>query len=61
MYLLDSEYTGQDEFGVRWNDRALGLPENWYAGTNPVVSARDAALPMLADVIAASPFGNRPT
>jgi dTDP-4-dehydrorhamnose 3,5-epimerase len=50
MYLVDVEYTGKDEYGVRWNDPALGLPADWYGGTAPTLSARDAAAPMLADL-----------
>ena len=50
MYLVDVEYTGQDEYGVRWNDPALGLPADWYAGPAPTLSPRDAAAPMLADL-----------
>ncbi|MGA2500049.1 MAG: dTDP-4-dehydrorhamnose 3,5-epimerase [Tepidisphaeraceae bacterium] len=51
MYLLDQEYNGADEYGVRWNDRALGLPESWYGGPQPVLSSRDAAAPMLHEAI----------
>ncbi len=51
MYLVDREYTGQDEFGVHWADRDLGLPESWYAGASPVLSPRDASAPRLADVL----------
>jgi hypothetical protein len=35
MYLVDVEYTGKDEYGVRWNDPALGLPADWYGGPSP--------------------------
>jgi dTDP-4-dehydrorhamnose 3,5-epimerase len=50
MYLVDVEYTGKDEYGVRWNDPALGLPAHWYGGEAPTISNRDAAAPMLADL-----------
>jgi dTDP-4-dehydrorhamnose 3,5-epimerase len=50
MYLVDVEYTGKDEYGVRWNDPALGLPSQWYGGVSPTLSSRDAAAPMLADL-----------
>jgi dTDP-4-dehydrorhamnose 3,5-epimerase len=49
MYLVDVEYTGKDEYGIRWNDPALGLPAEWYGGPEPTVSNRDAAAPMLKD------------
>ncbi len=52
MYLLDQEYTGQDEHGVLWNDPALGLDESWMGGPQPLVSARDAANPPLAEALA---------
>ncbi len=50
MYLVDVEYTGKDEHGVRWNDPALGLPKSWYDGPEPAVSKRDATAPLLADL-----------
>jgi dTDP-4-dehydrorhamnose 3,5-epimerase len=50
MYLVDVEYTGKDEYGVKWNDPALGLPKSWYDGPTPTLSNRDAAAPMLADL-----------
>jgi len=49
MYLVDVEYTGADEYSVRWNDPALGLPPEWYQIPSPVLSGRDAAAPMLKD------------
>jgi dTDP-4-dehydrorhamnose 3,5-epimerase len=48
MYLVDVEYTGKDEFGVQWNDPALGLPSSWYDGPAPAVSRRDSTAPLLA-------------
>jgi dTDP-4-dehydrorhamnose 3,5-epimerase len=50
MYMVDVEYTGKDEYGVRWNDPALKLPPNWYDGPPPTLSNRDAAAPMLAEL-----------
>lgn len=50
MYLVDVEYTGKDEYGVRWNDPALKLPPSWYDGPTPTLSGRDAAAPLLADL-----------
>ena len=49
MYLVDVEYTGGDEYGVRWNDPALGLPAEWYSIASPTLSGRDAKAPMLKD------------
>ncbi|MDP9174980.1 MAG: dTDP-4-dehydrorhamnose 3,5-epimerase [Planctomycetota bacterium] len=51
MYLVDVEYTGKDEYGVKWNDPALKLPASWYDFPNPTLSNRDAAAPMLADLV----------
>jgi len=50
MYLVDNEYTGKDEYAVKWNDPALKLPAHWYAGEEPTLSGRDAVAPMLVDV-----------
>ncbi|HEX4053045.1 MAG TPA: dTDP-4-dehydrorhamnose 3,5-epimerase [Tepidisphaeraceae bacterium] len=50
MYLVDVEYTGKDEYGVRWNDPALGLPAEWYEGPEPSVSKRDATAPLLKEL-----------
>jgi dTDP-4-dehydrorhamnose 3,5-epimerase len=49
MYLVNVEYTGKDEYGVRWNDPALGLPAEWYGISSPTLSGRDTAAPMLRD------------
>jgi len=51
MYLVDVEYTGKDEYGVRWNDPALGLPLPWYQTASPTLSNRDATAPLLKDAI----------
>jgi len=51
MYLVDVEYTGKDEYGVRWNDPALGLPPEWYGGPTPTLSKRDAEAPLLKDAM----------
>jgi dTDP-4-dehydrorhamnose 3,5-epimerase len=49
MYLVDVEYTGKDEYTVRWNDPALGLPPVWTGFPSPILSARDATAPLLKD------------
>lgn len=49
MYLVNVEYTGEDEYGVRWNDPALGLPAVWYDLPSPTLSNRDMTAPMLKD------------
>ena len=49
IYIVDQYYDGgADEFGVAWDDPALGL--DWACETPPVVSARDAGNPRLSDI-----------
>lgn len=51
-YIVDNYYdSGQDEFGIAWNDPDVGL--DWGVRT-PALSARDAANPLLRDIPAAS-------
>lgn len=52
-YLVDGYYNTADELGVLWNDPALGA--DWGL-ENPILSARDAANPLRADI----PEGRRP-
>jgi dTDP-4-dehydrorhamnose 3,5-epimerase len=47
FYKCDNYYSPSDEMVVRWNDPALGI--DWRVA-NPLVSARDAAAPLLADI-----------
>jgi dTDP-4-dehydrorhamnose 3,5-epimerase len=47
LYVVDNYYDGADEFGVAWDDPALGL--DWGV-TDPIVSPRDRANPHLADI-----------
>lgn len=47
-YKCTDYYTPGDEYGVRWNDPALAIP--WGDLTTPVVSAKDQATPLLADI-----------
>ena len=47
IYVVDNYYNGADEFGVAWNDPALGL--TWGVEA-PLISARDAANPRLSDI-----------
>src|SRR3990170_1456684 len=55
LYLVDSYYSGEDEFGLAWDDPALGL--TWPSPT-PVLSARDRANPSLGGVLRDPPvFG----
>jgi dTDP-4-dehydrorhamnose 3,5-epimerase len=48
-YLVDNYYDAQDEFGIAWDDPALGL--DWgLGGQSPLVSGRDRNNPRLADI-----------
>ncbi len=46
QYLVDEPYSGTDEFGVAWDDPALGI--EWGA-RDPVLSERDRSNPSLAE------------
>jgi dTDP-4-dehydrorhamnose 3,5-epimerase len=46
-YKCTAPYSAADEVGVLWNDPALGIP--WPVAA-PRLSAKDAALPRLADI-----------
>jgi dTDP-4-dehydrorhamnose 3,5-epimerase len=47
LYKCDDLYRPSDEITVRWNDPAIGI--NWGI-ESPVLSPRDAAAPVLADI-----------
>jgi dTDP-4-dehydrorhamnose 3,5-epimerase len=55
FYKCDDLYRPSDEIVVRWNDPAIGI--NWSI-ENPVLSARDAAAPLLANVEALPIYGS---
>ena len=44
LYKCTNEYAPEADAGIRWNDPQIGIP--WPA-INPIVSAKDAALPFL--------------
>jgi dTDP-4-dehydrorhamnose 3,5-epimerase len=47
-YLVDCAYEPRAEGGLRWNDPALAIP--WPLSGDAIVSAKDSAWPLLADV-----------
>jgi dTDP-4-dehydrorhamnose 3,5-epimerase len=47
FYTVDNYYTGSDEFGIAWNDPALGL--DWGV-EQPIVSKRDSSNPLVKDI-----------
>ena len=46
-YLVDGYYNPDDELGVAWDDPAMGIT---WPGSDPVLSARDQANPLRADL-----------
>ncbi|MEE2659749.1 MAG: dTDP-4-dehydrorhamnose 3,5-epimerase [Candidatus Latescibacterota bacterium] len=46
LYVVDQFYSGEDEYGLAWNDPELGL--DWGESGPPILSERDAANPTLA-------------
>jgi dTDP-4-dehydrorhamnose 3,5-epimerase len=55
LYKCDDLYRPSDEITVRWNDPAIGI--NWGI-ESPVLSLRDAAAPVLADIKGLPIYGN---
>jgi dTDP-4-dehydrorhamnose 3,5-epimerase len=47
-YMVDRYHTGEDEFGVAWDDPGLGIA---WPGTDPILSERDRSNPSLAIVM----------
>mgnify|MGYP001025839779 CR=1 FL=1 len=47
MYACTDHYVGANQHAVRWNDAAIGI--DWPVDA-PVISDKDAAAPLLADV-----------
>jgi dTDP-4-dehydrorhamnose 3,5-epimerase len=54
FYKCDELYSPKDEISVRWDDPAIGI--NWGV-TNPSLSPKDAAAPLLAQVKNLPVFG----
>lgn len=48
FYKCDEHYSPADEIGIRWNDPTIGIQ---WGVENPILSARDAAAPLLAEAI----------
>ena len=48
IYFVDNYYDGNDEYGVRWDDPALGI--DWGI-VEPVVSARDKSNPLFNAIL----------
>ncbi len=47
LYFVDAYYTGQDEFGLAWDDPDVGIA---WPSREPVLSERDRTNPRLQDI-----------
>jgi len=54
IYKVDDVYASECDGGIRWDDRDLAVDWQLPAGVSPSLSAKDAALPALAEFV--SPF-----
>ena len=54
FYKCDELYSPSDELVVRWNDPTLGIS---WGNEQPTMSGRDAAAPLLADVLGFASMG----
>jgi dTDP-4-dehydrorhamnose 3,5-epimerase len=52
LYLVDAYFTGEDEFGLAWDDPQVGVA---WPRNDPILSQRDRSNPPLADVVADPP------
>ncbi len=52
MYVVDNYYDGADEFGLAWDDPDVAVP--WRLDAAPILSSRDTANPLLANISAAA-------
>jgi dTDP-4-dehydrorhamnose 3,5-epimerase len=51
-YMVDRYHTGEDEFGIAWNDPGLQIA---WPGSEPILSERDQTNPTLAEVLTDPP------
>jgi dTDP-4-dehydrorhamnose 3,5-epimerase len=59
MYKVDAHYAPEADVGIIWNDPTLGI--DWpLAGSAPLLSDKDALLPVLADVTADFAYDGHP-
>jgi len=52
QYLVDQYFTGEDEFGVAWDDADVGIE---WPTSDPILSPRDRANPTLREVLSDAP------
>jgi dTDP-4-dehydrorhamnose 3,5-epimerase len=46
LYLVDAEFTGDDEFGLAWDDPDVGIA---WPSRDPILSDRDRSNPRLSE------------
>lgn len=56
-YLVTGLYNPASERGVLWNDPAIGIAWPSIDGMEPIVSSKDAVLPLLSDIVDGFVFG----
>lgn len=56
LYKVSAPYSPECDRGVRWNDPAIGVAWPLEPGQQPVLSAKDAAAPLLADIASTIQF-----
>jgi len=52
LYLVDAYFTGEDEFGVAWDDPQIGIS---WPSRDPLLSERDRANPPLREILGHPP------
>ncbi len=52
QYLVDAPFTGEDEFGLAWDDPDVGMA---WPSAEPILSERDRSNPPLAEILANAP------
>lgn len=58
-YKVDDYYAADCDGGIAWNDPAIGI--DWQLGASaPLLSEKDAGLPLLADLAIDFPYDGRP-
>lgn len=50
LYKVSAPYSPECDRGVRWNDPAIGIDWPLEPGQQPILSGKDAAAPLLADI-----------
>lgn len=57
-YKVDDYYSAKDDGGIAWDDSTIGI--SWPIDGEPVLSAKDASLPSLADLAVEFPYNGEP-